>query len=96
MSDVLSTETPVARKRHRCDLCDLPITPGEKYTRQTIITDGRMGTWRNCAECDDVIDAIQREGSMPTEGVDHEFAWEWACDLPQDAVAVAFLERWEQ
>ena len=43
MSPQLLRETkPTARKPHLCDLCGAAITPGDTYTRATLVNDGAI------------------------------------------------------
>ena len=51
MSDQLSHATPRARKPHRCDECETTIEAGTTYIRQTVASDGTVGTYKAHAEC---------------------------------------------
>lgn len=48
---VLASENPVARKDHRCDLCDRIIGPGERYNRQRNIGEDGPYVFKVCAHC---------------------------------------------
>ena len=45
------TETPVARKPHRCDHCGRDIPPGCKYLRQRVIDGGDTWVFRSHEDC---------------------------------------------
>jgi len=67
MADIVSTQTPKARKAHKCDWCGGKIEVGERYER-TFITDyGDAWTWKCHPECQRLVqifidmDYIERE-----------------------------------
>ena len=49
--EVWRTSTPRARKSHQCDECRRAIQPGETYTRDFSVYDGRADTFITCGHC---------------------------------------------
>ena len=99
MSDLLKESAPIARKRHRCDLCHAAINPGKRYRRQTLTEYGHVWDWVECAECVDAkLDALV--WLWDGNGVDADVAYEWATDQvihgapDEQRAAKDFLERW--
>jgi hypothetical protein len=41
----------VARKEHKCNECLRKIQPGEKYTRERFVWEGKAQTHKTCAHC---------------------------------------------
>jgi hypothetical protein len=66
---VLASENPVARKEHRCQLCNRTIEPGERYNRQRNIGDDGPYASKACAHCD----------ALATLSTVAEWAW-WNSD----------------
>lgn len=64
---VLRETLPVARKAHRCGVCDLPIPAGMRHYAQANTYDG-VQTWRAHLGCDD---AIRRMGHTDPDGCMH-------------------------
>jgi hypothetical protein len=48
---VLHDEERTARKEHRCKECRETISPGEKYTHEATVFDGRMESIKTCIGC---------------------------------------------
>lgn len=55
-------ETPIARIRHRCIGCFHDIAPGEQYSRQTGVYDGRWFVNKLHRECEDALSKDARAG----------------------------------
>ena len=101
MSPQLLRETkPTARKPHLCDLCGSAITPGDTYTRATLVNDGAIYDWRECSACvtDRIGSRVQDWCLCDSTGPD--CAAEWAaemllCATNYDELGVAkrYLER---
>lgn len=54
MSRNLSTTSPVARKPHRCDYCELPVAVGKTHVRCDGVFDGTFYTLRLHTACADL------------------------------------------
>ena len=102
MSPQLLRETrPTARKAHRCSLCTGPISPGETYSRRTLVYDGQVYDWRECSACEaDEIVSLVADWTFSEDGIDPETAYEWATEtarypgLPSAVVAAKrYLDR---
>ena len=52
MSEVLSSSTPKARKRHQCYLCAKPIEAGSTYVRSSGVYDGNFWTMAMHVACE--------------------------------------------
>lgn len=48
----LNDTTPRARKKHTCNLCDLPIAIGEIHVARRGVSDGEMITARMHTDCE--------------------------------------------
>lgn len=57
---VLSEETPTARKAHRCDACIGTIGAGDTYYKQTN-TDMGLSTWKAHALCNAIATKMHRD-----------------------------------
>lgn len=51
MVTVISSETPTARKPHRCDSCLREIAPGTTYRRARCVDGGDAWTWKTHPAC---------------------------------------------
>ena len=58
MSQVFSDSSPVARKQHVCDLCQLPIAKGDRYNRRTGIWEDVFATFKAHIACDEFATKI--------------------------------------
>lgn len=47
----LSVAVPVARKQHRCGECGGKIRVGERYRKETGLSDGEIDTFKTCLPC---------------------------------------------
>lgn len=105
MPDVLSRKTIRARKQHICMLCHKPaVEPGAEYERTTLIYDGRIYDWVNCAACDALVPYVV-EWAVDDE-IGEDTVYEWAHDVAGEAgsdpadwndeqrAAVGFLGRY--
>ena len=92
---------PTARKAHRCSLCTGPISPGETYSRRTLVYDRQVYDWRECSACEaDEIVSLAAEWTFSEDGIDPETAYEWATETaryprrPADSLAAKrYLDR---
>jgi len=50
--------TPTARKTYACCECGSEILPGEKYHKLTGVWDGVFATYKTCAVCQRVREAV--------------------------------------
>lgn len=81
MVTTLSEGTRKARKSYHCGMCNALIKPGERYSFQTNVYDGRIYTWHDCLACtrDGVVNYVSDwDGGWGDEGVDYELAVQWA------------------
>lgn len=76
MPQVLKDGTRKARKQHRCGLCHAVICPGDTYSFQTCLYDGRVYDFRDCPACgrDGVLGLVYKWAGEPDEGVTGEDA----------------------
>jgi hypothetical protein len=76
----LKATTRVARKEHRCGMCNAVIKVGESHHVSTNLFDGRVYDWRECDGCtaDSIVSEVYDWAGYPDEGVTFESAWEWA------------------
>ena len=96
MTLVLSTKTVTARKPHRCSTCGVEcIQPGDTYTRQATLNDGRVYDWVTCDPCQTTFDDVwEWAGSPYDEGIGPDTYAEWAHEWAHyDDRAVAYLAR---
>lgn len=101
MPQQLSAGHRVARKEHRCGVCNGPIAVGERHHVSTNIFDGRIYDWRTCEPCrqDRVLTYVYDWASWPDEGVGYDSAIEWSDDAhhstdeAERAAARAFRAR---
>jgi hypothetical protein len=56
--DIASSETPVARKEHKCCECHRVIQKGEKYERYASLCEGSWDTYKTCWDCFSVRNAL--------------------------------------
>lgn len=55
---ILSDTTQTARKQHKCHECYRAIMPGEKYSVEKMVSEGKVGTHKTCAECRDIRNVL--------------------------------------
>ena len=78
---LLREARPTARKAHCCSLCTGPISPGETYSRRTLVYDGQVYDWRECSDCEaDEIVSLVAEWTYDEDGIGPEDAYEWASE----------------
>ena len=58
MEQLISSETPTAKKKHRCDHCAHFIPKGAKYLKQFCVDGGHAWTWRAHIDCHDCAVAV--------------------------------------
>jgi predicted nucleic acid-binding Zn-ribbon protein len=70
----LSSETPMARKQHRCTWCGEHIEKGDTYVRVSGVFDGDLQTSKFHPECDDACteEARYEGGSFEFMPYDNE------------------------
>ena len=82
MPDLIKTRDVTARKAHGCQTCnDTAIQPGERYTRDTYVYDGRMYDWVQCAACSALGGIVFKWAGHPDEGVGRDDYTEWAREV---------------
>ncbi len=97
--------TRCARKQHRCLGCRELIEPGHSYNETRSIFDGRWSTWKHCARCWALLQAIstetrKRSGSYVVS-IDPQFACgeTWIENFgppPQNIEKLAFMLQGER
>ena len=98
---LLHEARPAARKAHHCSLCTGPISPGETYSRRTLVYDGQVYDWLECSACEaDEIVSLVAVWTCGADGIDPETAYEWATETaryprrPGDSLAAKrYLDR---
>lgn len=78
----------IARKAHRCDECYRDIEPTEQYREERGLWDGEWSTWRTCADCISVRDAMTchyEYGALWVNVAD--FVIDVRGDVPEDCLA---------
>jgi len=95
MPDLLKTKDVIARKAHGCQTCNATaIQPGEMYTRDTYVYDGRIYDWVQCVECSTLGGAVFRWAGYPDEGVSRDEYYEWARELVDTDTLEGERARW--
>ena len=90
----LAKTQPRARKAHRCANCSARIHPGETYSRQTNVYDGRIYDWVSCDPCEAIFQTIWDWAGRPDEGICSDTFFDWALDhRGESADARAYLSR---
>ena len=82
-----------ARKQHTCCACAETVRPGDRYHITAGRWDGQMETYKHCARCWGVCEALWKEGSSWIDfhlncGETWESAFEE--DPPAEVAALAF------
>lgn len=103
-NDFFSSNMFKARKLHKCCECRLPISVGQYYERSVMKAEGEMFTFKTCANCKEIRDAM-----TCGNGYYFEQLWEEMRDYVfpdmttgclgrlQSAAAKQFLiERWQK
>lgn len=80
MPTLLAEKTVKARKRHLCQTCNATaIQPGETYSRQAYVYDGRVYDWVQCVACRALGDLVFRwMEDWYDEGISRDEYVEWA------------------
>lgn len=76
----LKTAVHTARKKHQCDFCRGPISPGEKYECSTLVYDGDLYQWKSHPECSTVASELDMYDYCDDEGVTHD---DFVCSIDQ-------------
>lgn len=92
MSYMVSTR-PKAMKRHACEVCPVPILPGDTYLR-CVTFDGTAITWKSCEMCDDAGGRAWTAGYEDGDMITADSIREWAEEYQgTDTVAAALVAR---
>lgn len=83
--EVISSNTPIARKDHTCDYCIGDIKKGETYSNVAIKGD-YLYTWKSHLDCQKLVDVLDMEGA---EGVTSDDFVEYV----NDAFSYAFPDH---
>lgn len=78
--DVWHERWLTARKEHRCDDCNEPITRGERHVRISALSDGSWDHYRLCEYCQQDWTDLQELGVCKLIGglsEAKEWAYEW-------------------
>lgn len=81
---------PVARKPHCCSTCARVIDPGETYSRQFCVFDGRAYAWKQCQHCEALLPYIDYDYTFSDEDY---VEWE-PSNLRELRVRVHLNKRW--
>lgn len=78
----LGSKTRIARKPHRCSMCNVAIQPGDTYRVSTNVFDDRVYDWKSCTACvaDHIVSEVYDWAGMPDEGVGYDSGVGWAHD----------------
>lgn len=89
----LGREWRTARKEHRCYACRESIRPGDRYHISAIVQDGSAESFKHCARCWAICEALWAEGAGIIDfGLNCGEEWEDNFgELPESVAALAFL-----
>lgn len=99
-ADIFRQGTRKARKPHQCDACFTEsIRPGDTYTREDVLFEGRWAHTTRCARCqlifEHLVDMCRAHGDSdewPDPNLDcgHEYSERWEIEPPAWLAALAF------
>lgn len=93
VSEVTRTR-PKARKRHACEVCPVPIEPGDVYVRSITFYDGTVSVWKTCQACTTATDEAWCAGYEDGDFITADSVREWADEYQwTDQVAADLMER---
>jgi hypothetical protein len=56
--ELLSAKNVTAKTAHKCGECRREIPPGEKYLKESYVSDGHFRTEKTCADCRSIRDYL--------------------------------------
>jgi len=91
MHTVVTTQK--ARKVHHCEVCPVPIMPGETYVRR-VTFDGTANTFKTCYPCNEAFELAWLEGYDDGELMCADAIHEWADEnRAKDPIAADLIYR---
>ena len=81
---ILSAQTQIAAKEHRCDYCNQIIYKGEKYGLQNNVCDRVLYTWKYHLSCEELASKLGLFNEAGDEGVTDDLFQECVCDKYAD------------
>lgn len=72
---VLSSNTPTAKKQHKCMECRRMIEPGEKYLLENYVWEGKFSSHKTCTHCQVVREFILQEDDVFYYGMIDDALW---------------------
>lgn len=94
--DVQCDEWRRARKNHECCACDDGIRHGELYHYQSQLDDGSWQTWKHCARCWAICNALWAAGAEVIElELNCGEVWDDHFEPDPEVERLAFLTREE-
>jgi hypothetical protein len=98
--NLLTDEMRTARKEHRCHECRRAILPGEKYSYESGVFDGRFCQYKTCAHCEVVKSWLAGECGgyiygMVEEDI-HEHASEGHYGFDVKKLAIGMSRDWRR
>ena len=77
MPSAFKTETRRARKPHKCCECGTSIPVGGRYQYSSGIWDGEPSDYKQCINCNEIMDAAARSAEFAEEGPCFGELYEW-------------------
>ena len=95
-SSVHDAEWRTARKTHKCDACEIPISPGHRYHRTFYVFDGSPGVDIRCERCQAIYSHLSSRMTDSEEfcnarlNCGHTYEERWREPPPEWLAALAF------